>query len=65
MPLVVGLLPSSGLDVLPGDRTGRPVGSGRTLSDEQAVHIQRFSTPTALRSWASPARCGIAVPSRA
>jgi transposase len=25
---------------LPGDRTGRPVGSGRTLSDEQARRIQ-------------------------
>jgi hypothetical protein len=25
---------------MPGDRTGRPVGSGRTLSDEQARHIQ-------------------------
>jgi transposase len=29
-----------GLGALPGDRTGRPVGSGRTLSDEQARHIQ-------------------------
>ena len=29
-----------GLEALPGDRTGRPVGSGRTLSDEQARHIQ-------------------------
>ena len=29
-----------GPDALPGDRTGRPVGSGRTLSDEQAGHIQ-------------------------
>jgi transposase len=25
---------------LPGDRTGRPVGTGRTLSDEQAAHIR-------------------------
>jgi transposase len=30
-----------GSDALPGGRTGRPVGSGRTLSDEQARHIQR------------------------
>jgi transposase len=30
-----------GLEALPGDRTGRPVGSGRTLSDEQARHIQQ------------------------
>ena len=29
-----------GPDALPGDRTGRPVGSGRTLSDEQARRIQ-------------------------
>lgn len=29
-----------GLGALPGDRTGRPVGSGRTLSDEQARRIQ-------------------------
>lgn len=29
-----------GPDALPGDRTGRPVGTGRTLSDEQAEHIQ-------------------------
>src|SRR2546428_7170286 len=27
---------------LPGDRTGRPLGSGRTLSDEQAAHIQEL-----------------------
>jgi transposase len=29
-----------GRDALPGDRTGRPVGTGRTLSDEQARHLQ-------------------------
>jgi transposase len=29
-----------GLGALPGDRTGRPVGSGRTLSDEPARRIQ-------------------------
>jgi transposase len=29
-----------GPDALPGDRTGRPVGTGRTLSDEQAQHLQ-------------------------
>lgn len=29
-----------GTDALPGDRAGRPVGTGRTLSDEQAEHIQ-------------------------
>ena len=31
-----------GLDALPGDRTGRPVGSGRTLCDEQARRIQEL-----------------------
>ena len=31
---------AGGLEALPGDRTGRPVGSGRTLSDEQARRIQ-------------------------
>jgi transposase len=30
-----------GPEALPGDRTGRPVGSGRTLSDAQAIHIQQ------------------------
>lgn len=29
-----------GLDAIPHDRTGRPVGSGRTLSDEQAAQLQ-------------------------
>lgn len=30
-----------GLEAVPGERTGRPVGSGRTLSDEQGRHIQK------------------------
>jgi transposase len=30
-----------GWDALPGGRTGRPVGSGRTLSDEQAPRIRQ------------------------
>jgi transposase len=38
---------TGGLAAIPGDRTGRPVGSGRTLSDEQArrirVRIDNFS----------------------
>jgi len=29
-----------GLDALPGDRTGRPLGTGRTLSDDQARRLQ-------------------------
>jgi transposase len=32
---------AGGLGALPSDRSGRPVGSGRTLSDEQARHIQQ------------------------
>ena len=32
---------SGGLDAIPSDRTGRPVGSGRTLSEDQARHIQQ------------------------
>src|SRR5262245_29069566 len=31
---------TGGLGAIPSDRTGRPVGSGRTLSDEQARQIQ-------------------------
>jgi transposase len=30
-----------GLDALPHDRTGRPTGTGRTLSDQQAQQIQK------------------------
>jgi len=45
-----------GLDALPHDRTGRPVGSGRALSDEQAARIQQL-----LRSH-QPEELGIAVP---
>src|SRR3954470_2312956 len=32
---------TDGLDGLPDQRTGRPVGSGRTLTGEQAKHIQQ------------------------
>jgi transposase len=32
---------AGGLAAIPGERTGRPVGSGRTLSDEQARHLQQ------------------------
>lgn len=45
-----------GLDALPHERTGRPVGSGRVLSDEQATHIQQQ-----LRSH-QPEELGIAAP---
>src|SRR5207344_1767892 len=30
---------AGGLETLPQDRTGRPVGTGRTLSDEQCTHL--------------------------
>src|SRR6266513_2830552 len=33
---------AEGLDGLPGERTGRPLGSGRTLTDEQGEHIQQL-----------------------
>ncbi len=33
---------AEGLDGLPGDRTGRPSGSGRTLSPEQETHLQEL-----------------------
>ena len=45
-----------GLDGLPGNRTGRPLGSGRTLTDEQGKHIQRLLDKN------SPAKLGIAAP---
>ena len=45
-----------GLDALPHERTGRPVGSGRALSDDQAGHIQQL-----LRTH-SPEELGIAAP---
>jgi transposase len=45
-----------GVDALPHDRSGRPLGSGRVLSDEQAGHIQQL-----LRT-KSPEDLGIAAP---
>ena len=42
---------ASGTDALPHERTGRPVGSGRTLSDVQAARIQELidgNTPEGL-----------------
>jgi transposase len=46
----------SGLDALPHQRSGRPLGSGRALSDEQADRIQR------LIETRSPEDLGIAAP---
>jgi transposase len=31
---------AGGMDAIPQDRTGRPLGSGRTLDDKQGLHIQ-------------------------
>src|SRR5437588_2561046 len=45
-----------GTDALPHERTGRPLGSGRFLSDEQAAHIQHL-----LRTH-SPDELGVAAP---
>jgi transposase len=45
-----------GLDALPQDRSGRPLGSGRLLGDEQAGHIQQL-----LRTH-NPEELGIAAP---
>jgi transposase len=47
---------AEGLDGLPGERTGRPLGSGRTLTDEQAAHIQQLIDHN------SPQALGIAAP---
>jgi transposase len=47
---------SKGLDGVPGDRTGRPVGSGRTLSDQQSEHIQQLIDNN------SPEKLGVACP---
>jgi transposase len=47
---------SAGLGGIPGERTGRPVGSGRTLSDEQSRHIQQLIDDNA------PEKLGIACP---
>jgi transposase len=32
---------TGGLDAIPSDRTGRPMGSGRSLSEDQARHLQQ------------------------
>ena len=45
-----------GLEALPGDRTGRPVGSGRTLNDGQAARLRTILNEK------SPEEVGIASP---
>jgi transposase len=45
-----------GLEAIPHDRSGRPLGSGRTLSDVQGIQIQTILNAQ------SPHDCGIASP---
>src|ERR1700722_2618471 len=45
-----------GLEALPQDRTGRPLGSGRTLTDAQGAHLQDLIDNN------SPEKLGIAAP---
>ena len=52
-----------GLEALPGDRTGRPVGSGGTLNDGQAARLRTILNEKSTRRWGSPPRCGPAGPS--
>jgi transposase len=47
---------SEGLGGVPGARTGRPVGSGRTLSDRQCEHLQQLIDSN------SPDQLGVACP---
>lgn len=47
---------ADGLDSLPGERTGRPLGSGRALNDDQTAHIQQLIDNN------SPKDLGIAAP---
>lgn len=47
---------AEGLDGLPGDRTGRPLGSGRTLTQEQGKHLQQLIDEN------SPTKLGIKAP---
>ena len=45
-----------GLEALPHDRTGRPPGSGRTLSDEQGRHLQQLLNEHSPEELGMPAR---------
>jgi len=47
---------TAGLDALPHERSGRPVGSGRTLSDAQAAHLQQILDSH------TPEQVGVAAP---
>jgi transposase len=45
-----------GLEAIPQERTGRPVGSGRTLNEAQAIHLQAMLKDHSPEDW------GIAAP---
>src|SRR6266571_3598783 len=47
---------AGGVDALPHDRSGRPAGSGRTLTDTQAAHLQQ------LLDSRTPEEVGVAAP---
>lgn len=47
---------TGGVEALPEQRSGRPVGSGRTLSDEQAAHLQGLLVAN------TPGKLGVASP---
>src|SRR5262249_32920937 len=49
---------AGGPAALPGDRTGRPVGSGRTRSDEQARHLQDLIDDHSPEEWGVPPPLG-------
>jgi transposase len=52
-----------GIDALPRERTGRPLGSGRFLSDEQARRVQRLLDEKTPEELGTPLLCGTAAPS--
>jgi len=47
---------TGGLEAIPQERTGRPLGSGRTLDDQQAIHLQEKLKDHSPEDW------GIAAP---
>ena len=53
-----------GQEALPGDRTGRPIGSGRLLTREQEQSLRKRSRPRVRRSWGFLRRSGPVRPFR-
>ncbi len=52
-----------GVPALPQRRSGRPLGSGRALSDAQAEHLQQLVRTHQPEELGIAARCGTAAPS--